>query len=171
MREGRVMSMAALSVDRPVARSSLHEEPVRPKTCPRSPAQGLSVSHLDNFLDSAIREIILSRMDNLDSIFHCLSDGTRRAVIAKLVDGPAPVSSLAVDHDMALPSFLKHINILERSGWIETEKSGRVRTCRLRPETVKAAEGWLEGQRKLWEARFDRLDAFLGQINENEDKT
>lgn len=108
-------------------------------------------------------------MDNLDSIFHCLSDGTRRAVIAQLVKGPAPVSSLAADHEMALPSFLKHINVLERGGWIETEKVGRVRSCRLRPETVRAAEGWLEEQRKVWEARFDRLDAFLAEMNEDEE--
>ncbi len=113
---------------------------------------------------------LLSHMANLDSIFHCLSDTTRRAVIAQLVNGPAPVSELAASHEMALPSFLKHINVLEKSGWIETNKSGRIRTCRLRPETVRAAEGWLEQQRRHWEARLDRLDAFLANMNEAEEK-
>jgi DNA-binding transcriptional ArsR family regulator len=102
-----------------------------------------------------------SHMANLDSIFHGLADPTRRSVIARLAAGPAPVSELAAPHDMALPSFLKHLKVLETGGWIESDKAGRVRTCRLKPEAVKAAEGWLGQQRSLWEARLDRLDAFL----------
>jgi DNA-binding transcriptional ArsR family regulator len=105
-------------------------------------------------------------MANLDSIFHSLSDATRRAVIARLSAGPAPVSELAAPHDMALPSFLKHLRVLETSGWIETEKAGRVRTCRLRPEAVQVAEGWLGQQRQLWEARLDRLDALLETMDD-----
>lgn len=100
-------------------------------------------------------------MANLDSVFHCLSDATRRAVIAQLARGPAPVSDLAAPHNMALPSFLKHLKVLEGGGWIETRKIGRVRTCHLRPDAAKAAQGWLDQQRRLWEARLDRLDAFL----------
>lgn len=102
-------------------------------------------------------------MANLDSIFHGLSDPTRRAVIARLAAGPAPVSELAAPHDMALPSFLKHLKVLEAGGWIESDKTGRIRTCRLKPEAAKAAEGWLGQQRSLWEARLDRLDAFLAR--------
>lgn len=104
-------------------------------------------------------------MDNLDSIFHGLSDATRRAVIAQLASGPASVSELAASHSMALPSFLKHLKVLEAGGWIETEKVGRVRTCRLKPDTAQAAEGWLGQQRRLWEARLDQLDAFLVTLN------
>jgi DNA-binding transcriptional ArsR family regulator len=107
-------------------------------------------------------------MANLDSIFHGLADPTRRAVIARLASGPAPVSELAAPHAMALPSFLKHLKVLEAGGWIESGKHGRVRTCRLRPEAAKAAEGWLGQQRSLWEARLDRLDAFLACVNEEE---
>lgn len=107
-----------------------------------------------------------SRMANLDSIFHGLADPTRRAVIARLAAGPAPVSELAAPHDMALPSFLKHLKVLEAGGWIESDKAGRIRTCRLRPETAKAAEGWLGQQRSLWEARLDRLDTFLANLND-----
>ncbi len=105
-------------------------------------------------------------MANLDSIFHGLADPTRRAVIARLARGPANVSELAAPHDMALPSFLKHLKVLEAGGWIESRKSGRIRTCRLRPETAKAAEGWLGQQRSLWEARLDRLDEFLTNLND-----
>ncbi|MCH8489682.1 MAG: metalloregulator ArsR/SmtB family transcription factor [Oceanicaulis sp.] len=108
-------------------------------------------------------------MANLDSIFHGLADPTRRAVIARLAQGPAPVSELATPHAMALPSFLKHLKVLEAAGWIESEKSGRVRTCRLRPETAKLAEGWLGRQRTLWEARLNRLDAFLETIDDEGD--
>ena len=100
-------------------------------------------------------------MANFDSIFLGLADPTRRAVIARLAAGPAPVSELAQPHGMALPSFLKHLKVLEAGGWIESEKVGRVRTCRLRPEAAQAAEGWLDQQRRQWEARLDRLDAFL----------
>lgn len=100
-------------------------------------------------------------MANLDSIFHGIADPTRRAVIARLASGPAPVSELAAPHDMALPSFLKHLKVLEGSGWIMSEKVGRIRTCRLRSETARAAEDWLGERRSQWEARLDRLEAFL----------
>ncbi|GAA0567586.1 metalloregulator ArsR/SmtB family transcription factor [Caenispirillum bisanense] len=102
-------------------------------------------------------------MANLDAIFHSLADTTRRAVLARLALGPASVSELAAAHTMALPSFLKHLRVLEDSALIETTKSGRVRTCRLRPEAARLAEDWLGQQRRLWEARLDQLDAFLAQ--------
>lgn len=118
------------------------------------------------YLDKLGAMPIDSHMANLDSIFHGLSDPTRRAVIARLAAGPAPVSELAAPHAMALPSFLKHLKVLEVGGWIESDKAGRVRTCRLKPEAVNAAEGWLGQQRSLWEARLDRLDAFLDNLND-----
>lgn len=105
-------------------------------------------------------------MANLDAIFHSLSDPTRRAVIARLSAGPAPVGELAAPFDMALPSFLKHLKVLEGGGWIETKKNGRVRTCRLRPEAVGIAEHWLSRQRRLWEGRLDRLDAFVENMDD-----
>ena len=119
-------------------------------------------------LTGLVSASIDSHMANLDSIFHGLADPTRRAVIARLATGPAPVSELAAPHGMALPSFLKHLKVLETGGWIMSDKRGRVRTCRLRPEAAQAAEGWLGQQRSLWEARLDRLDAFLAHIHEEE---
>lgn len=97
----------------------------------------------------------------LDGLFLALSDPTRRAVIGRLSRGPATVTELATPFDMALPSFMKHIHQLEQSGWIVTEKLGRVRTCRLEPQTFATARNWLEEQRTLWEGRTDRLEAFV----------
>ncbi|WP_439533278.1 ArsR/SmtB family transcription factor [Polymorphobacter sp.] len=106
-------------------------------------------------------------MANLDSIFHGLADPTRRAVIARLAAGPAAVSELAAPHDMALPSFLKHLKVLEAGGWIRSDKAGRIRTCRLQPDAARAAEFWLGQQRSHWEARLDRLDTFLAQMTDD----
>ena len=95
--------------------------------------------------------------DSLDLAFHALADPTRRAVIGRLMQGPAPVSQLADPFKIGLPAFLKHLKVLEDSGWIRSEKRGRVRTCHVLPERLLAAEQWLAAQRTLWEERTDRL--------------
>ncbi|MEJ6390600.1 ArsR/SmtB family transcription factor [Gymnodinialimonas ulvae] len=95
--------------------------------------------------------------NNLDHIFTALSDPTRRAVIARLGQGEASVKTLAAPHDMALPSFLKHLDMLERAGLVTSRKDGRVRVCTLHPEAFMPAEGWLDQQRGLWSGRLDRL--------------
>jgi DNA-binding transcriptional ArsR family regulator len=101
-------------------------------------------------------------MDNssrqLDGIFQALADPTRRAVIHRLGDGPASITDLARPFDMALPSFLKHIHVLEKSGLVQTRKEGRVRTCAISPEAFDAVESWLSAQRASWEAHTDRLE-------------
>lgn len=97
----------------------------------------------------------------LNGIFQALADPTRRAVLARLGQGPASVSELAKPFDMALPSFMKHIHVLEDSGWIQTRKVGRVRTCAIQPSSFAAAEAWLSEQRELWEGRTDRLERFV----------
>ena len=99
--------------------------------------------------------------DPLARSFLALADPTRRAVLARLALGPATVSDLARPHGMALPTFLQHLRVLEDDGLITSEKQGRTRTCRLRPERIAAAEGWLSAQRQLWETRTDQLAAFL----------
>lgn len=106
---------------------------------------------------------------SLDTVFQALADPTRRAVIARLGRGPASIGELAEPFEMALPSFLKHVRALEDSGWIETRKQGRVRTCAIRPEALAAAEGWLSAQRALWAQRTDRLERFL--LDEEQGKT
>ena len=97
----------------------------------------------------------------LNSVFHALSDPTRRAVIQQLGRGPASVTELAAPFDMALPSFMKHIGVLEASGLIGSKKVGRVRTCKIRPKKLTAAEAWLDQQRALWEGRTDRLAQYV----------
>jgi DNA-binding transcriptional ArsR family regulator len=101
----------------------------------------------------------------LDTIFHALADSTRRAVIQRLGRGPATVSELAEPFDMALPSFVKHIAVLEASGLIGSKKVGRVRTCMLKPRKLAAAEQWFGEQRALWERRYNNLDNLLSGLN------
>ncbi|MEM8848894.1 MAG: metalloregulator ArsR/SmtB family transcription factor [Pseudomonadota bacterium] len=98
---------------------------------------------------------------SLDTLFQALGDPTRRAVIARLTAGDVTVSDLADPHDMALPSFLKHLTRLEDAGLIRTRKEGRIRICTLNPEALSAAITWIDQQRALWEARLDRLETFL----------
>ncbi len=95
--------------------------------------------------------------NQVDAYFSALGDPTRRAVIERLARASASVSELHAPHDMALPTFLKHLKVLERAGLVRTEKSGRVRTVHIEAATLARAEGWLSRQRALWEARTDRL--------------
>ena len=104
----------------------------------------------------------------LDRVFHALSDPTRRAVLARLGDGPAAVSELARPFDMALPSFTQHLGVLEECGLVRSRKQGRVRTYRLTPQPLNAAQGWLEKRRAHWERRLDRLDAYLETLKEED---
>ena len=97
----------------------------------------------------------------LDAAFHALADPTRRAVLSRLMQGPAPVKELAAPFDMGLPSFMKHLRVLEADGLIRSEKTGRVRTCRVNAEKLAAAEAWLAEQRRLWQGRTDRLADYV----------
>src|SRR4051812_48872960 len=101
----------------------------------------------------------------LDSVFHALADPTRRAVVQRLGRGAATVSELARPFDMALPSFVKHISVLERSHLIRSYKRGRVRTCSLERDTFAAAERWLDELRDQWASRYDNLDTLLSTLN------
>lgn len=101
---------------------------------------------------------------DLNTMFHALADPTRRAVIQRLANGPASVKKLAEPFDMALPSFLQHLQVLESGGLITSRKIGRTRTCEIRPEELSKAERWFSDQRALWEARLDRLDAYLADL-------
>ena len=107
-------------------------------------------------------------MDNLSSsldlVFGALADPTRRAILARLGEGEASVGELARPFAMALPSLMKHIRVLEAGGLVESQKNGRVRTCRLKPTAMTHAERWLVEQRAVWEARLDRLEAYMNKI-------
>ena len=107
-------------------------------------------------------------MDNngiaLDAVFHALADPTRRAVIQRLGEGPATVSELAEPFDMALPSFMKHVRVLEGTGLIRSKKSGRIRTCVLDRKKLAAAERWFEKQHAIWASRYSNLDNLLEKL-------
>ncbi|GAA3740296.1 metalloregulator ArsR/SmtB family transcription factor [Leifsonia bigeumensis] len=104
----------------------------------------------------------------LDNVFAALSDPTRRAVVRRLGAGEASVSELAADTSMALPSFLKHVRTLERSGIVRTSKVGRVRMCSLRREQLAAIDDWLIAQRRGWEERTDRLEDLVTRPEQEE---
>lgn len=107
--------------------------------------------------------------EQLNGIFQALADPTRRAVLARLGQGAASVSDLAAPFDMALPSFMKHIQVLEGSGLIRTRKEGRVRTCSLEKEQLAMVEDWLATQRAIWEGRTGRLEQFVLSVQEREE--
>ena len=106
--------------------------------------------------------------NQIDSLFSALSDPTRRAVIERLSSGPASVSELHGPHNMALPTFMRHLKVLEDVGVVLSVKRGRVRTCQLETGPLIAAQGWLAWQRELWEGRTDRLQALAEHLeNDN----
>jgi len=101
---------------------------------------------------------------DLSLIFQALSDPTRRAILARLGKGAVPVSDLARPTGLALPTVMRHLGVLQDAGLIETEKQGRVRTCRIQPQSLGLAADWLAEQRAVWEARADRLEAYVQQL-------
>jgi len=104
---------------------------------------------------------MLNESARLDLAFQALADPTRRGMLARLSRGPASVSELAVPYRMSLPAVLQHLQQLEASGLVRSEKKGRVRTCRLEPKALSTAEKWIAEQRALWEGRLDRLEDYL----------
>lgn len=106
----------------------------------------------------------------LDLVFSTLSDPTRRAVVERLAGGPASVSELAAPHDMALPTFMRHLKVLETAGLVRSVKKGRVRTCHIEAAPLMEVQGWLAWQRQVWEQRLDRLDAMTRALDTDEDE-
>jgi DNA-binding transcriptional ArsR family regulator len=97
----------------------------------------------------------------IDVVFHALSDANRRAMIDRLLDGPASVSELARPLAISLSAVVQHLHVLEASGVVGSHKVGRVRTCEIEPLALTTAERWISERRAMWEARLDRLGEFL----------
>jgi DNA-binding transcriptional ArsR family regulator len=97
----------------------------------------------------------------LDQMFQALADPSRRAMLDRLCKGPATVSDLAEPFRMSLPAVLQHLQVLEQSGLVKTEKIGRVRTCSVETKALRSVEQWITARRTTWEARFDRLGLYL----------
>ena len=102
--------------------------------------------------------------EQLDRAFHALADESRRAIVVRLARGPASVSELAAPLAMSLPSVMQHLDVLQRSGLVRSEKVGRVRTCRLEPAPMRSLEHWIAEHRAIWERHFDRLAGVLDEV-------
>jgi DNA-binding transcriptional ArsR family regulator len=99
----------------------------------------------------------------LDRVFHALADPARRVMVDRLTRGPATVSDLAKPLAMSLPAVVQHLQVLEISGLVKSEKTGRVRTCRIEPKALRTAEQWISDRRALWEKRLDKLGEILAE--------
>ena len=99
----------------------------------------------------------------LDRTFAALADPARRAMVERLVQGPASVSELAKPLPMSLPAVMLHLKVLEESGLVTSRKEGRVRTCRIEPKMLSQAEQWVSERRRMWERNLDRLGQFLDE--------
>ena len=103
----------------------------------------------------------------IDRIFHALGDPTRRALMEKLSDGPTSVSKLAEPLSITLAAVVQHLQVLEESGLVQTEKTGRVRTCRIESAGLSIAQQWINDRRSTWERQLDRLGDLLAEPDEN----
>ena len=101
---------------------------------------------------------------HLDATFAALADPTRRAILARLAAGQASVTELAEPFEMSMPAVSKHLRVLERAGLIARGRQAQWRPCRLEGKRLAEANEWLEGYRRFWERRFQRLDALLGEL-------
>jgi DNA-binding transcriptional ArsR family regulator len=103
----------------------------------------------------------LAEVSPVDRVFHALADPSRRMIVERLSSGPASVSELARPLPMSLPAVTQHLQVLEDSGLVRSEKVGRVRTCRIEPEALRPIERWIGDRRATWERRLDRLGEYL----------
>lgn len=108
-----------------------------------------------------------SRKVNVALVFHALGDPTRRTIVEQLSEGPLSVSRLATPLAITLTAVAQHLQVLEESGLVHTEKVGRVRTCRLETAGFTALEHWIRDRRSTWERRLDRLGDLLAEPDEN----
>lgn len=112
---------------------------------------------------------MLQHHGSLDLAFQALSDPTRRAMVERLSRGPASVSELAAPFAMSMSAVAQHLKILEASGLVASEKTGRVRTCRVDPKALSAAERWINDRRLSVEQSLDRLGAFLDETRDDQE--
>lgn len=110
---------------------------------------------------------MLKQTGELDLVFQALADPSRRAIVERLSQGSATVSELAAPLPMSLPGVVQHLQVLEASGLVLSEKVGRVRTCRLDLKMLGSAQNWITERREMWERRLDRLGEYLAEHPEN----
>jgi DNA-binding transcriptional ArsR family regulator len=100
---------------------------------------------------------------DIDHVFHALGDPSRRAIVERVSKGPISVSRLTEPLGITLAAVVQHLQVLEESGLVQTEKVGRVRTCRIEPAGLSVVEQWISDRRSMWERRFDRLGDLLAE--------
>lgn len=119
-------------------------------------------------LDYKLNQMVQYSTARLDASFAALSDATRRGVLEQLGRADASITDLAEKFHMTLTGMKKHVGILERAGFVTTQKIGRVRTCRLGLRRLEEEAGWIESYRQLWNARFDALDNLVEELKQKE---
>jgi DNA-binding transcriptional ArsR family regulator len=114
--------------------------------------------------------VILKRMlqypSILDLTFHALADPARRGMLERLSRGPTSVSELGRPYDMSLSAVVQHLKVLEAGGLVRSTKAGRVRTCKIEPGALTAAQQWINARRATWEQYLDRLETYLAETPE-----
>jgi DNA-binding transcriptional ArsR family regulator len=110
---------------------------------------------------------MLNQIAGLDRVFQALADPGRRLMVERLSLGPASVSELASPLDISLAAVVQHVQVLEASGLVRSQKIGRTRTCRINPAALQSAESWIAERRSLWERRLDRLGDFLSGTDDD----
>jgi DNA-binding transcriptional ArsR family regulator len=111
-----------------------------------------------------------AQSDPLSATFAALADPTRRAILARLAQGEATVTELAAPFDMSLPGISKHLKVLQRAGLIEQGRNAQWRPCRLQAEPLRNVADWVGQYRRHWEESFERLDAYLRELKETQDR-
>jgi DNA-binding transcriptional ArsR family regulator len=114
-----------------------------------------------------ILKSVLNHSGEVDAVFTALADPTRRQIVEQLGRGPASVSELAKPLPISLPAVVQHLQVLEASGLVRSEKVGRVRTCRLEVKRLDTVQDWIEARRRTWERRLDRLGDYLAATPED----
>jgi DNA-binding transcriptional ArsR family regulator len=104
---------------------------------------------------------MLNQVADLDRVFQALADPGRRLMVERLSQGPASVSELGRPLAMSLAAVVQHVQVLEASGLVRSQKTGRTRTCSINPAVLRSAEHWISERRSLWERRLDRLGDYL----------
>ena len=117
----------------------------------------------------AILKFMLNQVADLDRVFHALADPGRRSMLERLSKGPASVSELGKPLAMSLAAVVQHVQVLEESGLVRSQKLGRTRTCSLNPATLRSAEHWISERRTLVERRLDRLGEYLAETADSPD--
>lgn len=107
----------------------------------------------------------LAQAADLDRVFHALGDPTRRAILDRLSERPQSVSGLAGPLAITLTAVAQHLRVLEETGFVRTQKIGRVRTCRVEPKGFQAVEDWIADHRSTWTQRLDRLGELLDEAD------